>query len=94
MFHVYFLKSKRNNKVYVGVTAKEPDARLQEHNFGSNMWSKNNRPFILIYFESYSCKEDAARREKFYKGGFGKLVKDSIIDTLEKHKHWGRSSVG
>ena len=94
MFQVYFLKSKRNKKVYVGVTAKDPSIRLKEHNSASNNWSRNNGPFDLIYFESYHCKEDALRREKFYKGGFGKMVKNSIIDTLEKHKHWGRSSVG
>ena len=94
MYHVYFIKSERNNKIYVGMTEKPPETRLQEHNQGSNAWSKNNGPFKMLYFEKYHCKEDALSREKFYKDGFGRLIKSCIIETIEKHNHWGRSSVG
>ncbi len=94
MFSVYFIKSKKNNKIYVGFTEKDPRTRLVEHNSGANAWSKNNGPFHLIYFENYCCKEDALKREKFYKSGFGKIIKNSIVDTLEKHNFWSLSSVG
>jgi putative endonuclease len=94
MFSVYFIKSKKNGKVYTGFTEKDPLIRLQEHNSGSNDWSKNNKPYAMLYFESYCCKEDTLKREKFYKSGFGKLIKNSIIETIEKHNFWGRSSVG
>ena len=83
MFYVYFLKSLKNNKIYVGKTEKDPKIRLTEHNQHSNQWSKDNGPFRLIYYESYHCFKDAGHRELFYKSGFGKQIKQVIIETLE-----------
>ncbi|MEI8061196.1 MAG: GIY-YIG nuclease family protein [Candidatus Berkelbacteria bacterium] len=82
MFYIYFARSLKNNKVYVGYTEKHPDERVLDHNHGSNKWSKINKPFILIYFEEYHCKIDALSREKFYKSGFGKNIKKLIIESL------------
>ncbi|MEK7091309.1 MAG: GIY-YIG nuclease family protein [Patescibacteria group bacterium] len=83
MHYVYFLKSIKNNKVYVGFTSKNPTARLEEHNAGSNIWTKANGPFKLIYHEEYLCEADARKRESFYKMGFGKKIKQAIISTLD-----------
>lgn len=80
---VYFAQSLKSNKIYVGYTSKEPSERVNEHNKGSNNWSKHNGPFKLIYFEKYLCKVDAQNREKFYKMGFGKQVKLAIIKELK-----------
>ncbi|PIY96664.1 MAG: endonuclease [Candidatus Kerfeldbacteria bacterium CG_4_10_14_0_8_um_filter_42_10] len=82
MYSVYFAKSLKNNKIYVGLTSKDPRIRIIEHNNGSNAWSKQNRPFELVYFESYVCKEDAMNREKFYKSGLGKQIKYAIVKTV------------
>ncbi len=84
MFYVYFLKSLKNKKVYVGFTEKEPLVRESEHNLGSNQWTKNNKPFKLIYYEKYCCKKDAKTRELFYKTGFGRQIKNAIISILKK----------
>jgi putative endonuclease len=94
MFYIYFIKSKRNGKTYMGVTEKDPKDRLKEHNCACNKWTKENGPLKLIYFESYCCKKDALAREKFYKSGFGKLIKESIIKTIEDHDFWSCSSAG
>lgn len=83
MYYVYFLKSTKNGKYYVGTTHKKPTERLIEHNNGSNQWTRQNGPFKLAYFEEYLCKEDAAKREKFYKSGFGKLIRNAILKTVE-----------
>ena len=83
MYYVYFLKSIKNNKVYVGFTSKDPRTRLEEHNIGSNAWTKANRPFKLIYREEYLCKTDPQKRESFYKMGFGKKIKQAIISVLD-----------
>ena len=83
MYSVYFLKSIKNKKYYVGTTNKKPTERLVEHNRGSNQWTKQNGPFKLIYFEEYFCKEDALKREKFYKSGFGKQIRNAIIKAVE-----------
>lgn len=82
MYHVYFAKSLKNGKVYVGSTEKEPEERIIEHNKGSNTWSRNNRPLKLIYYESYICVTDARKREMFYKMGFGKKIKNAIVSSL------------
>ena len=83
MYHVYFLRSVNNNKVYVGFTSKDPRIRLYEHNSGSNTWTKSNGPFKLIYHEDYLCEADARKRESFYKMGFGKKIKQAIINVLD-----------
>lgn len=84
MLHsVYFARSLKNSKVYVGSTTKDPEDRVKEHNQGTNTWSKQNGPFKLVYFESFLCKEDAKRREDFYKTGVGRRIKQAIIKELD-----------
>jgi len=83
MFFIYFAKSKKNNKIYVGQTGRVPEERIKEHNQSGNTWSKNNGPFNLIYYEEFKCREDAIKREKFYKSGFGKRIKKAIIKELD-----------
>jgi len=67
MHYIYFLKSLKNGKYYVGRTEKSPETRLAEHNLGSNSWTKHNSPFKLIYFEKYYCSMDCIARKSFIK---------------------------
>ena len=84
MFYVYFAKSLKNGKIYVGRTLKEQKTRVKEHNQGVNKWTKENRPFELVYFETYYCLEDSISREKFFKTGIGKRVKIAIVKEFSK----------
>ncbi|KKQ51706.1 MAG: hypothetical protein US70_C0014G0009 [Parcubacteria group bacterium GW2011_GWD2_38_11] len=84
MQHVYFLKSKKNKKIYTGSTEKSPAIRLKEYNEGSNKWTRENGPFDLVYYEKYTCEEDAQAREAFYKTGFGRIIRNAILETIEK----------
>lgn len=79
MYFVYVLKSLKNNKRYTGFTLKDPEIRLKEHNFGTNSYTRQNRPFVLSYFEKFSSIEEARRREKFLKTGQGRRFLDRII---------------
>ncbi len=79
MFFVYFLKSDKNGKIYCGQSTRHPEIRLKEHNRGLNLFTKQNGPFQLLYFEEYLCKEDARKKELFYKTGFGRKVRDAIL---------------
>lgn len=79
MFFVYFLKSDKNGKIYCGQSTIHPEIRLKEHNRGLNLFTKQNGPFQLLYFEEYLCKEDARKKELFYKTGFGRKVRDAIL---------------
>jgi putative endonuclease len=80
MFYVYVLKSLKNGKRYVGYTSKIILERLKEHNQGSNQWTRQNGPFILLYFEQYNSKTDAIKKEKFLKSGQGRKFLDEIIN--------------
>ena len=82
MYFVYFLKSLRNGKIYVGSTGQLPEKRLYQHNIGMNKWTGENGPFKLVYFESSICKTDALMRENFYKTGFGRKIRGLIIGAV------------
>ena len=88
MFYVYVLRSLKNNKRYIGLTNSLPKERLKQHNYGSNSWSKGNRPFELIYSEECNDKEFALKREKFLKTGTGRRVLDRLLNN------GGCSSIG
>lgn len=83
MYSVYFIRSIKNNKVYVGRTEKKPDIRVKEHNLGTNVWTRQNGPFKMIYYESFACKEDAIKKEAFYKSGVGRRIKSAIIKEMD-----------
>jgi putative endonuclease len=83
MFYVYFIKSLKNQKIYVGLTEKHPSERLKEHNYGATKWAKENKPFSMLFFEDYICKADAQRREKFYKTGIGRRIRNAIIKAFD-----------
>lgn len=79
MFIVYVLKSRRGGKRYTGFTNKDALQRLQEHNSGSNKWTRINKPFDLVHQENYDNKTDAIKREKFLKSGQGRKFLDEIL---------------
>ena len=78
MFIVYVLKSLRNQKRYVGYTGKDVEARLKEHNTGSNKYTRQNGPFEILYVEEYDNKATAIRRERFLKSGQGRKFLDKL----------------
>ena len=79
MSFVYVLKSLKNGKRYVGSTDLLPEDRLKEHNYGSNKFTKGNRPFILVHKEEYYTKKEAKNRENFLKSGVGRKFLDQIL---------------
>ena len=77
-YYVYILKSKKDNRYYIGSTS-DVMARLNFHNKGLQRSTKNRIPFELVLFEEYNAKGEALKREKqikSWKGGeaFQKLI--------------------
>ena len=64
------------------MTKKDVKLRLLEHNSGSNSWTKQNGPFVLLYYEKYFCKRDVEEKEKFYKSGFGRKIRNLILKSV------------
>jgi putative endonuclease len=71
MFYTYVLKSKKDNKLYVGCTGDLKN-RLKEHNNGQAKSTCNRLPLELVYYEACLNKESALKREKQLKTGSGR----------------------
>jgi len=80
MFYTYVIKSKKDGKLYVGYT-KDLIGRMKEHNEGLVRATKARKPFKLLYYESCNILEDAIKREKSLKTGFGRrYLKQRLSD--------------
>lgn len=47
------------------------------------VYTKNNRPFSLIYYKAFISKKDSTKQEKFYKTGYGKEVLKGKMKVLK-----------
>lgn len=83
MHYVYLLKSKKDNKLYIGLT-NDLKRRFIEHNQGLTKSTKHRKPFLLIYYEAYNSLKDAQIREKRlkkFKNSYAELKK-RIFNSL------------
>lgn len=84
MQYVYVLKSKKDNKLYIGYT-NDLKRRFSEHQTGKVASTKSRIPFELIYYESYKSSRDAKGREFQLKKGkrayeqLKKRIKDCML---------------
>jgi len=87
MYYTYILQSLKNSRRYVGST-NDLKQRIREHNSGiGGLYTKNNHPFKLIYYEAYLEKTDASQAEKFYKTGYGREVLNEKLKNYLKIKN-------
>ncbi len=73
MFYTYVLKSQKDGKYYIGSTS-DIEKRLQFHNEGFNVSTKNRRPLDLVFKKEFKDKKEAMQFEfllKRQKGGEG-----------------------
>ena len=69
MFYVYLLKSPKTNQIYVGFT-EDLKRRFAEH-----QKLPRHKGWMLIYYEAYRDREDAAERERKLKSYGSSLQK-------------------
>ena len=70
--------------MYIGFTS-DIGKRVEQHNAGGNKSTAPRRPFILIFCEYYLFKEDALKREEYFKTNMGKrTLKLMLRTTFEK----------
>ncbi|MGE0089231.1 MAG: GIY-YIG nuclease family protein [Bacteroidales bacterium] len=79
MFFVYVLKSSIDNRLYKGFTV-DLQNRLKEHNSGKNKSTAAYSPWKIIYFEEVQTREEARKREKYFKSGIGREYLKNILD--------------
>ncbi len=71
MYYVYVLKSLKDGKIYAGHT-NDLKKRFKQHNQGLEKSTRNRRPLKLLYYEGCNILNDAIKREKSFKTGFGR----------------------
>ncbi len=66
MFYFYVLYSLKDNRLYKGASSDLPK-RILQHNAGMVRSTKNRRPLILLYFETFDKKSEAFAKERWAK---------------------------
>ncbi len=79
MFYTYVLRSKKDNKLYIGYTNNLKN-RFKEHIKGQVESTKSRLPIELIYYEACLNKNLAIKREKQLKSGFGRSYLKRRLD--------------
>jgi putative endonuclease len=72
MYYTYVLQSLKDNQFYTGFT-ENLKLRFEHHSRGRVESTLQRRPLKLIYYEACIDKEDATRREKYFKTYHGKM---------------------
>ena len=81
MYCVYTLKSEKDGTYYTGLS-KNVDRRVYEHNKNDTKSTKSKKPWVLVYVEKCESLKHAREREKFWKSGEGRDLRDKIIAGL------------
>ena len=89
MCSVYILFSLKDRKLYTGMTG-DLRQRYGQHKRGEVKSTKDRLPLVLIYYERCRLKSDTERREKYLKGGNGRVslkiqLKDDLLRLRYRH---------
>lgn len=71
MYYTYVLYSLKDKKLYIGSTGNLKK-RLKEHLEGKVFSTKGRLPLKLVFYEAFIKRNDAIRREKYFKTNPGK----------------------
>ena len=63
MFYTYVLYSEKFDKIYVGSTSGI-EKRIASHNEGKSGYTKKYIPWKLIYYEEFTTRSSAMKKEK------------------------------
>lgn len=84
MYFIYLLENNADKSWYTGYTTRLKQ-RIIEHQSGNGCRTTSMKDdWKLIYFECYTNKQDALGRERFLKGGSGRIyLKKQLRHYLE-----------
>src|SRR3989344_1395278 len=60
-----------DNSIYIGQT-NNLQKRWEEHRDGRSSWTAKHKPVRVIHHEEFEAREEAVKREKWLKTGFGR----------------------
>jgi putative endonuclease len=78
MFYTYVVRSTDTGYLYKG-HCENLEKRLKQHNSGMTQSIRKYAPFELVYFEEFSTREEAVRREKYFKTAAGRRFLKSVL---------------
>ncbi|HKJ47605.1 MAG TPA: GIY-YIG nuclease family protein [Christiangramia sp.] len=81
MYIVYAILSEVDGRIYVGMS-QDAEKRLKEHNSGKTRSTKGYRPWRLFFTEEHFTREEARKREIYWKSGIGK---EQLKEILSKN---------
>jgi putative endonuclease len=84
MFFVYIIYSDKLDRFYVGFSAN-PELRLIKHNRDSKGFTAKGRPWILVYSQPFSQKNEALKREKQIKSWKSRKKIIQLIQAGSEH---------
>jgi len=80
--HYSYILLLSNSQLYAGET-DNLRRRFGEHINGKVTSTKHRRPLKLVFYEAFTAKTDAIRREKYFKTSKGKsTLKLMLRDSL------------
>jgi putative endonuclease len=71
LYYAYVIKSIHQKYYYKG-HCHDLEKRLAEHNSGKTKSNKAYLPFEICYFEEFTNREEAIKREKYFKSASGR----------------------
>ena len=80
MWFVYIIYSEKLDRYYIGYTDDIP-WRIERHNQGWGRFTKSGIPWQLVYFETYSTKQEAIKRERAIKIKKSRSYIESLISN-------------
>lgn len=83
MYYVYVLKSVVDKNLYIGCT-KDLKKRIKLHNAGKVYATNKRKPMRIIYYEAFLNQEDAFKRERWLKTGWGRNQLKKILQNFLK----------
>ena len=79
MHYAYVLKILNFDFYYKG-HCQNIEERLTQHNSGMTISIKKYIPFKVVYFEEFESREEAIKREKYFKSAAGRrFLKTKLI---------------
>ena len=81
MVYCYILYSKIIDKFYIGHTSEELDERLRKHLSNHKGFTSKTKDWEIVYFEEFSNKSEAYRREIHIKAWKSKVRIRKLIEN-------------
>ncbi len=81
MYYLYILLNYSKTKTYVGIT-DNVKRRLREHNSGRSFYTSKFGPWKLVYIECFENRNEARKREKYFKSAAGRKKIKKILQSI------------